>query len=119
MNHGQITVENQDCLVPEVSTTTNFLERMCGLLFRPALTASQGLLIVPCSSVHTFGMRYSIDLVFIDQNWTIVKTVNRLKPWRVAACKSATMVLELAANRINELQLTPGLQLVWQRNQNE
>lgn len=117
MIHGCLTRTNNDRVIQKVSKTNSFLERMRGLLGSPPLKENEGLLIVPCSSVHTFGMSYAIDLVFLDKHWTIVKTVNALKPWRLAASSAASMVLELAADRIDQLQLTRGQQLEWHNNE--
>ena len=86
---------------------------MRGLFGSPPLKANEGLLIIPWSSVHTVGMRYAIDLVFLDKHWTIVKTVSSLKPWRMAASNTANMVLELAADSLDQLHLTTGQQLEW------
>ena len=113
MIHGWLTRTNDDRVIQKVSKTTNFLERMCGLLGSPPLEENEGLLIVPCSYVHTFGMSYAIDLVFLDKQWTIVKTVRALKPWRMAASNTANMVLELAVNSLEQLQLITGQQLEW------
>lgn len=113
MIHGCLTRANDNQVIQTVSKTSNFLERMRGLLGSPPLKEDEGLLIVPCSSVHTFGMSYAIDLVFLDKQWTIVKTVKALKPWRIAASNAASMVLELAAGSLDQLQLTNGQQLEW------
>ena len=113
MIHGRLTRTNADCVIQNVSKTSNFLERMRGLLISSPLTENEGLLIAPCSSVHTIGMRYAIDLVFLDRQLTIVKTVRSLKPWRIAASNASSMVLELAADSLDKLQLTTGQQLEW------
>ena len=113
MIHGRLTRTNADCVIQNVSKTINFLERMRGLLISSPLTENEGLLIAPCSSVHTIGMRYAIDLVFLDKQLTIVKTVRSLKPWRMAASNASSMVLELAADSLDKLQLTTGQQLEW------
>ncbi len=113
MIHGCLTRTNESCVIRNVSKTSNFLERMRGLLISSPLTENEGLLISPCSSVHTFGMSYAIDLVFLDKQFTIVKTVRSLKPWRMAASKASSMVLELAAESLDKLQLTTGQQLEW------
>ena len=89
---------------------------MRGLLGSPPLKENEGLLIVPCSSVHTFGMSYAIDLVFLDKQFTIVKTVSALKPWRMAASNAAFMVLELATDSLDNLQLSNGQILEWHDN---
>ena len=113
MIHGSLTRTNDNCVIPNVSRTSNFLERMRGLLGSSPLTENEGLLITPCSSVHTIGMRYPIDLVFLDNRLTIVKTVSALKPWRMAVSNASSMVLELAPYSLDKLQLAIGQQLEW------
>lgn len=116
MIHGCLTRTNDDCVIQNVSRTSNFFERMRGLLGSSPLNESEGLLIEPCSSVHTLGMRYPIDLVFLDNRLTIVKTVRALKPWRMAASSTSSMVLELAPDSLDKLQLAIGQQLEWHDN---
>ncbi len=113
MIYGRLTCINNDCEIQRVSKTSNFIERMRGLLGSPPLKENEGLLIAPCSSVHTICMSYAIDLVFLDKQWTIVKTVSSLKPWHIAASNTASMVLELAADSLNQLHLSTGQQLEW------
>lgn len=105
---------DQACLVPKVLKTSNFFERMRGLLGRSSLQRNEAMLILPCSAVHTIGMGYPIDLVFLDRNWTIIKTITGLKPWRMASHPSATMVLETAEGGVETMQLHEGTRLVWQ-----
>jgi uncharacterized membrane protein (UPF0127 family) len=113
MKHGSLFCAKTNCVIKNVAKTTNFLERMWGLLGRQKLEVDEGLLISPCSSVHTFGMRFTIDVVFLNKDLTIVKTVESLKPWRMAASNKSYMVLELADKSINKLQLITGQQLEW------
>lgn len=75
----------------------NFLRRLQGLLGRDKLLPGQGLLLSPCNSVHTCGMRYRLDIVFLSNELRIIKTVENLSPWRAAYCSNAAMVLELPA----------------------
>ena len=114
MIQGSLANARAECVVKRVRKTTNFFDRMIGLLGTSKLENDEGLLIEPCSSVHTFGMRYSIDVLFLDRQLTIVKTVESLKPWRVAASGLSSLVLELAENSIDTLQLKTGQQLEWQ-----
>lgn len=114
MMHGCLKLaDNKLCVVPRVARTSNMLERMKGLLGSPPLNSGEGLLIKPCSSIHTFAMQYPIDLVFLDTHWRIIKTIANLKPWRMAAAHSAGMVLELPAGTLNQLQLAAGQKLEW------
>jgi uncharacterized protein len=113
MIRGSLTRANADCVIKNVRKTNNFFERMRGLLGTKELNVDEGLLITPCSSVHTFCMRYTIDILFLDKQLKIIKTVKSLKPWRMAASNVSSMVLELADDSINKLQLKSGQQLEW------
>lgn len=86
-------------------------DRTRGLLGRPRLAASEGLLIMRCSSVHTVGMRYPIDVVFLDRHGGIARVVESLRPMRVAMCLRAAHVLELASGQARRLALRPGSKL--------
>mgnify|MGYP006090199031 FL=1 len=119
MIHGCLTRTSDGRVIENVSKTNNFIERMRGLLWSSPLKNSEGLLILPCSSVHTFGMGYSIDLVFLDKQWTILKMVKSLKPWRMSISGRSNMVLELAANSIERFQLAIGQQLEWKNDPQE
>lgn len=83
-------------------------QRAVGLLATPALHRGQGLWIAPCGSVHTVGMRYPIDVVFVDASGTVRKLVRRLRPFRGAWCWGAHATLELRAGAIDELGLVRG-----------
>jgi uncharacterized membrane protein (UPF0127 family) len=108
--------DNPEPLLSDVMHTSNTLERMRGLLGRPPLQPHQALLIRPCSSVHTFGMRYPIDLVFLDENWRIIKLVHALRPRRITWAWGAQMVIELAGGILSRLNLTPQTQLRWEKH---
>ena len=105
--------DNQQCLLSNVMYTTTPLERMRGLLRRPPLEKSQALLITPCSSVHTIGMTYPIDLAFLNKDWEIKKIVKSLIPWRMACSFGSNMVLEMPSGTIENLNLNTNMQLIW------
>ena len=88
-------------------------QRLRGLLARPALKTGEGLLITPCSSVHTVGMRYSLDLVFLDKGGRVVKCVTDLKAYRMAAARKARHVLELPVGSIAAANIVVGDRLDW------
>jgi uncharacterized protein len=74
-----------------------FFTRLRGLLDRKGLAPGEGLLIRPASSIHTFFMRFPIDVVFVDRGGVVVKLVSNLRPWRVALGRGGRDVLELRA----------------------
>lgn len=91
-----------------VRRAETFLARLKGLLLAPPLPPGEGLLLVPCNSVHTAFMRHPIDVVFLDRAGVIRRIVSRLKPWRMAICFSAHQTLELAAGEAERLGLVQG-----------
>jgi uncharacterized protein len=58
-------------------------DRTVGLLATPSLPAGEGLLIERTQSIHMFFMRYPIDVVFLDRQTRVTRTVADLRPWRV------------------------------------
>jgi uncharacterized protein len=82
--------------------------RSRGLLGRKGLAAGEGLWIVPCEAVHTFGMQFSIDLVYLDREYRIRKIRRNVAPWRLSACLRAHSVIELAAGSVHENDAQPG-----------
>lgn len=82
--------------------------RRKGLLGRNRLLPGEGLWIVPCESVHTFFMRFPIDLVYLDRGNRIRKVRSAVGAWRMSACFSAHSVLELPAGTIRETSTQRG-----------
>ncbi|MGP8268432.1 MAG: DUF192 domain-containing protein, partial [Terracidiphilus sp.] len=73
-----------------------------GLLGRDCLLPGEGLWIVPCEAVHTFFMRFPIDLVYLDRKKQIKKLRSNVGAWRLSACLTAHSVIELPAGTIRE-----------------
>src|SRR5258708_3752965 len=82
--------------------------RRKGLLGRSGLASGEGIWIIPCESVHTFWMKFPIDLVYLDRNKKVKKVRSGVVPWRLSACLSAHSVLEFASGTIHSTQTRPG-----------
>jgi uncharacterized membrane protein (UPF0127 family) len=82
--------------------------RMKGLLGRDGLAPGEGLWIKPCEAVHTFGMRFAIDLVYLDRKKRIRKVRSGVPPWRMSACLTAHSVIELPSGTILATQTRRG-----------
>lgn len=72
-------------------------KRRTGLLKHTGLAAGEGLWITPCESVHTFFMKFAIDLVYLDLDKKVRKVRHAVPAWRLSACLSAHSILELPA----------------------
>lgn len=122
MKRMTLRVRNQTngkILADRARQATSFLSRLVGLLGRRDLAMGEGLLIAPCGSIHTFFMRFSIDVLFLDSAGRILKACPSLPAWRTRGpyrgCRS---VLELPAGVIaasgtqegDQLQLEPLLE---------
>lgn len=94
-----------------VRCADTWLRRALGLLATARLADDAGLLIVPCHSIHTFGMRYAIDAVFLDAAANVLAVRPQLPPWRLAACWRARAVLELPAGAAARAGLHAGQHL--------
>jgi len=112
---GRIFGDMRDLpLLQKVRRTETARERAKGLLGSSCLDVGEGLLIVPCNSVHTFFMKYPIDVVFLDHRSRILKIVENLKPYRYAGALRAKGALELQAGAAIRLGLQPGDSLLWE-----
>jgi hypothetical protein len=80
-----------------VPVAAGFASRLLGLALLARHRAGPGLLIPRCRSVHTFGLRFPIDVVFLDGEGGEIARVRGLGPGRVAADRRAVAVLELPA----------------------
>jgi uncharacterized membrane protein (UPF0127 family) len=85
-----------------------FFSRFIGLLGRRALAEHEGLLLHPASSIHTFFMRFPIDVVFVGPDGAVRKVVRNLRPWRITGSRGSRAVLELPAGTCARLALGPG-----------
>jgi uncharacterized membrane protein (UPF0127 family) len=73
---------------------TGFLARIRGLLDPAVCNEGEVLVLAPCASIHTFGMRESIDVAFLDQKGCVLRAVQGLLPNRLLSCRGAACVLE-------------------------
>ncbi|MFY9115304.1 MAG: DUF192 domain-containing protein [Dethiobacteria bacterium] len=105
-------LERDGIRLANVIPARTFFQRLRGLMFTKELPAGKVLMITPCRSVHTFFMRYPIDILFLDRNLRVVEACPVLKPNRLSPIvKEAHHVLELPAGTIDRLKIRPGDQL--------
>ena len=91
---------NERVLSSNILTATDPISRVVGLMFGKA-PKGDGLLLEPCNSIHTFFMRYSLDVVFLNRSNEVVKVIRNLRPWRITwIYLKARKTLELPAGRL-------------------
>jgi uncharacterized membrane protein (UPF0127 family) len=92
LNETKQTVLCARCDVAETA-----LKRLLGLVGRDGLAPDEGMLFRRAGSIHTFFMRFAIDVVFCDRDLTVLKVVPNLQPWKTAGQRGAKVTIELAA----------------------
>lgn len=93
----------------------NSQQRRTGLLKHSGLSSGEGLWIAPCEAVHTIGMKFAIDVVFLDKERRVLKVRESMGRWRFAASLRAHSVLELPAGTIGETKTSVGDQLEFEK----
>jgi uncharacterized membrane protein (UPF0127 family) len=103
---GQVVCER--CYVADRS-----LPRVRGLIGWKQLAGTEGMLLRPSWSMHTAFVRFPVDVVFLDDELTVLAIAHRLRPWHIAVERGAHSVLELAAGRCEQLGVSPGDSFAW------
>ena len=85
---------------------------MRGLLGRASLPSGEGILLRPAGSVHTFFMRFPIDVVFLDREAVVVGIEPSLRPWKTSGRRGAKAVVEIAAGECERRGVQVGDRLV-------
>lgn len=110
---GHIRKDDATWWIDGVMQATSVWERTRGLLGRPPLGVNEALWISPCNSVHSIGMSYALDLVYLNKQLEVVKLTTALKPLRASAALRAHSVLELRAGEIARLNISLGDKAQW------
>jgi uncharacterized membrane protein (UPF0127 family) len=94
-----------------IDTAESSAQRRTGLLRHSGLDDGTGLWIIPCEAVHTFFMKFAIDLIYLDRRHRVRGIVRDLRPWRFSICLPAHSVLELPRGTIDRTDTRKGDQL--------
>lgn len=90
-------------LASDVRVADTHWSRLRGLIgtAEPKFQTGQALWIVPCRGVHTFAMRFPLDLIYLDSGGSVIELLHNVRPWRVAPVRMrAASVLELPVGAI-------------------
>lgn len=101
MAHGHwklVVGPREEVFVDRLRIADSYLSRLRGMQFRPPLVRGEGLLLVPCSSIHTLFVRGPMDVVYIDRSGVVLGVHHDVKPWRpfVRSPRKTYATLELA-----------------------
>src|ERR1035438_9416196 len=117
-NLAKLRIRNQsrDTLVADrADIADTSAKRRTGLLKHTGLEPGEGLWIAPCEAVHTIGMKFPIDVLFLDKKKKVLKIRPAMPRWRMAVSLFAHSVLELPSGRAAETQTAAGDQLEFEK----
>ena len=96
-------------LADRATVADSFWRRLRGLLGRDGLETGEGLVIVPCTSVHMLGMRFALDVLYLDRAGTVLRALSELRPGQFGPVVLRSHVaVELPAGTIAATGTLPG-----------
>ena len=99
-------------LAIHLETAFDSATRRKGLLGRTELASGAALIIAPCSAIHTFFMRFTIDVAFVSRQGIVVKACHRIRPWRMSVAIGALAAVELQEGTLARTQTVDGDRLL-------
>ncbi|MHC1715995.1 MAG: DUF192 domain-containing protein [Acidaminococcaceae bacterium] len=101
-------LSKKTAIATEAKIADNFITRLKGLLGSDHLEEGRALIIRPCNGIHTIGMNYSIDVIFIDKNDKVIKIVVDMPSRKISTCSNASYVIETPSGVVSMTNTTVG-----------
>ncbi|UCC94711.1 MAG: DUF192 domain-containing protein [Candidatus Omnitrophota bacterium] len=95
-------------LAEQARFAESFLQRLLGLMGKKNMEKGNALIFKKAPSIHTFFMKFAIDIVFVDASMRILKTYQALGPFRFAGCLRSVLTVELPANTLSQTRTAIG-----------
>ncbi len=109
-----ISDRTKNVLVQDLKVADKPWSRIQGLLFKPMLSPEQGLALIPCNSIHSLGMRYSMDVIYLDKKNKVLKCTHDFRPNSLGPLVwKAKTVIEMPAGKLRGLDVQVGDQLTY------
>lgn len=108
----QALKHNGNVVLSNCQVAVSFTSRFLGLMGRRRLNASEGILFPNCNSIHTFFMRFPIDVVLLEKTGIVIGIIGHMKPWRLLwPKKKVNHILEMESGKAEKLGLQVGMSL--------
>lgn len=99
---------NGQALSNQIKTAGGFIPRLFGLIGRKTMPGCSALLLKPCIQIHTFFMRFAIDVIFLDRGMRVKHVIEKMRPWRISKpVWGSHIVVELPGGTL-EGRVAPG-----------
>ena len=76
--------KTQEVFANDLKMNNTFFSRMMGLMFKKNLPAGSGIVLKPCTQIHTCFMRFNIDVIFLDKDLKVVHVIENMPPWCIS-----------------------------------
>jgi uncharacterized membrane protein (UPF0127 family) len=107
-----INVTKKTWLATKVHKADNFLTRLVGLLKRTRIGPEEALWLLPSKGIHTIGMKFPIDVVFLNRKNFVIGLISEMEPYRISAVRlTSHSVLELPKGTLKKSRTEVGDQL--------
>ncbi len=107
-SHRLVNRRNSAVVARVVRAAVDSRSRRRGLLGLDQMPDSQALIIAPCNGIHTWFMRFAIDVVFVSKSGEVMKRCDAVPPWKMAVAWRAFAVIELAAGALRASDTAKG-----------
>lgn len=107
-SHRLVNERNGEVVATELVGAFDSTSRRTGLLKHDSLPDGNALIIAPSNAIHTFFMRFDIDVAFVARDGRILKVRHAMRPWRMAGALRGFAVIELPAGVLARTQTGPG-----------
>lgn len=102
-------ITKDQIILDEVDFAQNFYTRLKGLLGKKDIKSRCGLIIKPCNSIHTIGMKFTIDVAFISNDNRVIHIINQMSPGKISPIiKNSSYCIETKGGQLDDLTLSIG-----------
>lgn len=118
MQQGRmLLIPEQQCIWPEVKVLTSFPQRLVGLLTNAGLPRGQALWFPHCNAIHSWGMRFALDVVGLDAQLRLVAVHRNIQPGRILTLRAASSLIECEAGLPFPIEHWLGRQLCFEEKE--
>ncbi|MBO4707003.1 MAG: DUF192 domain-containing protein [Elusimicrobiaceae bacterium] len=76
--------KTQELFADNLKMHDTYFSRLIGLMFKKNLPSGSGIILKPCTQIHTCFMRFNIDVIFLDKDLKVVHVIENMPPWRIS-----------------------------------
>lgn len=98
-----VNLRTGDVIAFQIKEASDFLSRLAGLTGKRSMPPGSALVLMPCKSVHTFFMRFNVDVVFLDKGGRVLRVIDDLPPSRISpVVRGSRKVVELPGGTVKD-----------------